>query len=72
MKNLDWKDIWKRAGKTFIQAFVVTAGATQLPQITNLETAKAALFTVIVAGGSAGVSAVWNMLTDYLSNKEWR
>lgn len=70
MKNIDWKDIWKRAGKTFIQAFIAAAGVVQLPQITDLETVKAALLTVIVAGGAAGLSAVWNMLTSYLSNKE--
>lgn len=65
LKNVDWKDVGKRAGKTFVQAFVASVGVTSIPQITDFETAKAATFSACIAGLSAGISAVWNMAVNY-------
>lgn len=70
MKRINWKDVWKRAGKTFVQAFVADAGIEQFVAVTDLESAKVFLRSMMVAGLSAGVSAVWNMVTSCLKGKE--
>ncbi len=70
MKRIDWKDILKRAGKTFAQAFIASFGIDRLAEITDLESAKAVLYPMLISCVAAGVSAAWNMATSYLSGKE--
>lgn len=70
MKRIDRKDILKRAGKTFAQAFIASFGIDRLTEITDLESAKAVLYPMLISCVAAGVSAVWNMATSYLSGKE--
>lgn len=70
MKRTDWKDIAKRAGKTFAQAFIASFGIDRLAEITDLETAKAVLYPMLISCVAAGVSALWNMVTSYFSGKE--
>ncbi len=70
MKKIDWKDTWKRAGKTFVQAFVAAVSIEQLAAVTDIESAKVLLRSMMVAGLSAGVSAVWNMVTSCLKGRE--
>ena len=70
MKKMDWKDIAKRAGKTFVQAFIASFGMDRLTEITDLETAKAVLYPMLISCAAAGVSAAWNMVTSYLGKKE--
>lgn len=70
MKRIDWKDIVKRAGKTFAQAFIASFGIDRLAEITDLESAKAVLYPMLISCVAAGVSAAWNMATSYLSGKE--
>lgn len=50
-------DILVRAVKTFVQAFLATV-AVGVANITSVETAQA----VVIAGVSAGISAVWNFV----------
>ena len=47
MKKMDWKDIAKRAGKTFAQAFVASFGIDRLTEITDLESAKVVLYPML-------------------------
>ena len=70
MKRIDWKDILKRAGKTFVQAFIASFGINRLAEITDLETAKAVLYPMLISCIAAGVSALWNMISNYFSEKE--
>ncbi len=72
MKRIVWKDIAKRAGKTFVQAFIASFGIDRMAEITDLETAKAVLYPMLISCVAAGVSAVWNMVMSYLSGKEVR
>lgn len=72
MKRVDWKDIVKRAGKTFAQAFIASFGIDRLTEITDLESAKAVLYPMLISCAAAGLSAVWNMATSYIKGKgEW-
>ena len=70
MKKVDWKDIGKRAGKTFAQAFIASFGIDRLTEITDLESAKAVLYPMLISCAAAGLSAVWNMATSYIKGKE--
>ncbi len=70
MKKMDWKDIAKRAGKTFAQAFIASFGIERLTEITDLESAKAVLYPMLISCAAAGLSAVWNMATSYIKGKE--
>ena len=70
MKKMDWKDIAKRAGKTFAQAFIASFGIDRLTEITDLESAKSVLYPMLISCAAAGLSAVWNMTTSYIKGKE--
>lgn len=70
MKKVDWKDIGKRAGKTFAQAFIASFGIDRLTEITDLESAKAVFYPMLISCAAAGLSAVWNMATSYIKGKE--
>jgi len=50
-------DIIVRALKTFVQAFLA-AIAVSVANVTNWDSAKAALFAAV----AAGISAVWNVI----------
>lgn len=64
------KDVAVRSAKTFVQAFVSAVSVGQLLEAANMVEAKEALYVMLVAGGSAGVSAVWNMITVYFKKEE--
>ncbi|MCI8962971.1 MAG: hypothetical protein HFG37_04570 [Eubacterium sp.] len=70
MKRIHWIDVGIRAGKTFMQAFVANISMEQIFAITDTESAEMILRSMLIAGLSAGISAVWNMVTDYLSQKK--
>lgn len=69
MKKIDWKDVGKRAAKTFGQAFIATVSMEQVVSITDADSAKTVIWSMLVAGVSAGISAVWNMAAGYVQNK---
>jgi len=72
MDRIDWKDVGKRAGKTFVQAFAASAGVhlEQIASIRDWESAEAVLVPVVVGGIAAGISAVWNLAASYFSEKK--
>lgn len=62
MKNLDHKDVWVRAIKTFGQGFIAALGASDLTSV-NLSSGK----QLLLAAFAAGVAAVWNYVLQVAS-----
>lgn len=60
------KDIAVRALKTFIQAFLSAISVDALFGVTDLDTLKKVLISILIAAGAAGISAVWNMVRDMI------
>lgn len=58
------KDVLERALKTFIQAFLGSITINSFMLVQDFDGFKAVLCSTLVAGVSAGVSAVWNMLIN--------
>ena len=63
MANINWKDVAVRALKTFVQAFIATAGA-ELAGIDLFATDRHMLCAVAVSAAAAGISAVWNGMIE--------
>ena len=63
------KDILARAGKTFAQAFVSAISVDSIFGVTDLDTLKRIGLSMLIAGVAAGISAIWNMIQDWLYNK---
>lgn len=72
MRKVDWKDVGKRAGKTFVQAFVAAVGVHmgQVAEIRDLESARAIAAPILVGGVAAGISAAWNVVTGCILQRE--
>lgn len=62
--NKKTKDIIERAVKTFIQAFLGSITINSFMLVQDIDGFKAVLCSTLVAGVSAGVSAVWNMIIN--------
>ena len=60
------KDILIRAGKTFVQAFIGAITIDSFAGVTDADALKKVLISMAIAGISAGVSAVWNMLVKII------
>ena len=63
------KDVATRASKTFIQAFVGSITIDSFFGVTDLNAIKRIGLSVLVAGVAAGVSAVWNMILEFVYKK---
>ena len=63
------KDIVARAGKTFAQAFISAISVDSIFGVTDLDTLKRIGLSMVIAGVAAGISAIWNMVQDWLYNK---
>lgn len=72
IKEINWKDIMIRAGKTFIEAFIASIGVNvdKLSEIQDIESAKIIITPILIGGVAAGFSAIWNTILNYISNKE--
>lgn len=60
------KDILIRALKTFVQAFLSAVSVDTLLGVTDLDTLKKVLISILIAATAAGISAVWNMATELI------
>ena len=63
------KDVATRASKTFIQAFIGSITIDSFFGVTDLNAIKRISLSVLVAGVAAGVSAVWNMILEFVYKK---
>ena len=59
------KDVLERALKTFIQAFLGSITINSFMLVKDIDGFKEVLCSTLIAGVSAGASAVWNMLINY-------
>lgn len=50
-------DIVRRVAKTFVQAFLGVIVVVEIQDITSIDVVR----TILIAGVSAGMSAVWNL-----------
>lgn len=71
MKKIDWKDVFIRAGKTFLQ----TAGAYLIANLTGVdffdgERGQTFWIGLALSAGAAGLSAVWNGVVSPLIAQE--
>jgi hypothetical protein len=63
------KDIVNRAIKTFIQAFVGSITINSFLVVNDVNAFKAVLYSTLIGGLSAGLSAVQNMIINHLEEK---
>ena len=63
------KDVLVRAGKTFAQAFVSALSVDALFGVTDFTALKKIGISILIAAGAAGVSAVWNMVLNFIYKK---
>jgi phosphotransferase system glucose/maltose/N-acetylglucosamine-specific IIC component len=63
------KDVVTRAFKTFIQAFIGSITIDGFFGVTDFDAIKRIALSMLVAGVAAGVSAVWNMILDFVYRK---
>ena len=63
------KDILARAGKTFAQAFVSAISVDSIFGVTDLDALKRIALSMLIAGVAAGISAIWNMVQNWLYRK---
>lgn len=56
------KDIIERVIITFVEAFLSALSVDVIFGVTNFDTFKRALLSMVIAAGAAGISAVWNVL----------
>ena len=68
--NNKTKDVIERALKTFIQAFLGSVTINSFMLVEDINGFKSVLYSTLIAGISAGVSAVWNMFVNNNSNSE--
>lgn len=61
------KDILVRAGKTFVQAFFSSVTINSFLVVKDMGTFKTVLYSTLIAGASAGISAVWNMIVNSIN-----
>lgn len=69
LKNSDIRDIAIRAIKTFVEAFISYITIDGVFEITDATGLKKFLLTTGISALAAGISAVWNLGMDIVSQK---
>lgn len=71
---MNYKDIAIRAGKTFVQAFVsaliIQISAISVIDLNDWNATKSVVLSMLISALSAGLSAGWNLITQYIQNKQ--
>lgn len=72
MNKIDFKDVFIRAAKTFVQAAVpillAALGTVDISE--GKEAAKAVLVSAGLSACAAGISAAWNIIAGVLTDKK--
>jgi len=63
MKNINWKDVFVRAIKTFAEAFIACVGA-EVAGMDIFAIDKSMWAAVGISAAAAGISAVWNGMIE--------
>lgn len=68
MEGINWRDVWARTAKTFVQAFVASVPVAAI--VASVQSADwSAVGQLAVSGALAGVAAVlafvWNTLLEW-------
>lgn len=66
--RINWKDITKRCIKTFVQAFISSISVETLIVISDFNTIKTVLLSTVLAGTSAGICAIWNIILEMINS----
>ena len=61
------QDVIVRAYKTFMQAFFSSITINSFLVVKDVGTFKTVLYSTLIAGASAGISAVWNMIVNSIN-----
>lgn len=61
------QDVIVRAYKTFMQAFFSSITINSFFVVKDVGTFKTVLYSTLIAGASAGISAVWNMIVNSIN-----
>ena len=69
LKSVNWKDIARRASKTFIQTFLSYLTIDNLFDISDGEGFKRFALTTGISALAAGISSVWNFIMEIVSEK---
>lgn len=69
IKRIDWLNVAERVVKTFVEAFVAAVAASNIFDIADVNSLKSALISTAIAGLSAGVAALWNLLAEVLKSE---
>ena len=69
LKNSDFRDIAIRAIKTFVEAFISYITIDGVFEITDATGFKKFLLTTGISALAAGISAVWNLGMEIVSQK---
>ena len=69
IKQIDWNDVGKRTLKTFVEAFlsVLTFDSLIYNFIEGGGNERKILVTTGISALAAGITAVWNMISSYIS-----
>lgn len=62
-----WKDILTRTGKTFVEAFLGYLTIDGFFGVSSVSAFKKVLLSLLVGAAAAGITAVWNMLIQWLT-----
>lgn len=69
LKNIDWADLAKRAGKTFFQTLISSLTIDGIFGISDKAGLQRWLLTTGLSALAAAVSAVWNLIIGIISDK---
>lgn len=69
LKNIDWRDLARRAAKTFLQALLSYLTIDGIFEISDRAGLQRWLLSTGLSALAAAISAVWNLVMGMISDK---